>query len=72
MELISEHENKVTTHTFTIKLDDGRILVLKEYQEENGKVIDTELQDEEGMPIDFEEAAGLVEEIQAFLELQGK
>lgn len=69
MELKSKVEEKVTTTTYTITLDDGRTVVYKEFIDDSGRVIDCELRDEEGRSLDGDDdAASILEAIEDFLD----
>ena len=54
-----------TTETFEIELTAGNSVIMIDYLDDRGKVIDTVLQDERGVEIDDED---LVEAIEEFLE----
>ena len=54
-----------TTETFEIELTAGNSVIMIDYLDDRGKVIDTILQDERGVEIDDDD---LVEAIEEFLE----
>ena len=54
-----------TTETFEIELTAGNSVIMIDYLDDRGKVIDTVLQDERGVEIDD---ADLIEAIEEFLE----
>ena len=54
-----------TTETFEIELTAGNSVIMIDYLDDRGKVIDTVLQDERGVEIDDDE---LIEAIAKFLE----
>ena len=54
-----------TTETFEIELTAGNSVIMIDYLDDRGKVIDTVLQDERGVEIDDDD---LVEAIEEFLE----
>ena len=65
MKLISKICQTVTTETFEIELTAGNSVIMIDYLDDRGKVIDTVLQDERGVEIDDDE---LIEAIEEFLE----
>ena len=65
MKLISKICQTVTTETFEIELTAGNSVIMIDYLDDRGKVIDTVLQDERGVEIDD---ADLIEAIEEFLE----
>ena len=65
MKLISKICQTVTTETFEIELTAGNSVIMIDYLDDRGKVIDTVLQDERGVEIDDDD---LVEAIEEFLE----
>jgi hypothetical protein len=54
-----------TTETFEIELTAGNSVIMIDYLDDRGKVIDTVLQDERGVEIDDDD---LIEAIEEFLE----
>ena len=65
MKLISKICQTVTTETFEIELTAGNSVIMIDYLDDRGKVIDTVLQDERGVEIDDDD---LIEAIEEFLE----
>ena len=65
MKLISKIYQTVTTETFEIELTAGNSVIMIDYLDDRGKVIDTVLQDERGVEINDDE---LEEAIVEFLE----
>jgi len=65
MKLISKICQTVTTETFEIELTAGNSVIMIDYLDDRGKVIDTVLQDERGVEINDDE---LEEAIVEFLE----
>jgi hypothetical protein len=65
MKLISKICQTVTTETFEIELTAGNSVIMIDYLDDRGKVIDTVLQDERGVEINDDE---LEEAIVKFLE----
>jgi len=68
MKLISKICQTVTTETFEIELTAGNSVIMIDYLDDRGKVIDTVLQDERGVEINDDE---LEEAIVEFLEELG-
>jgi len=69
MRLISKYTEDVTIDNYTIQLEDGRIVLVKEYVNDKGKVIDTDLRDEDGNPINIDDGGALIlEQVQKFLD----
>jgi len=69
MKLISKICQTVTTETFEIELTAGNSVIMIDYLDDRGKVIDTVLQDERGVEINDDE---LEEAIVEFLEELGE
>ncbi len=65
MKLISKTSNYVITDTYEIELTAGNKVIVIDYLDDRGKVIDTVLQDERGVEINDDE---LEEAIVEFLE----
>lgn len=65
MKLISKTSSIVITDTYEIELTVGNSVIMIEYLDDRGKVIDTVLQDERGVEINDDE---LEEAIVEFLE----
>jgi len=54
---------------YTIQLEGGRIVLVKEYVNNKGKVIDTDLSNEDGNPIGIDDGGALIlEQVQEFLD----
>ena len=67
MKLVSKTRQAVITETFEIELNGfGNTVFVKDYLDENGKVIDTEFRDENGR--DLSDDPGLFDAIIEFLE----
>ncbi len=65
MKLISKTSSYVSTDTYEIELTAGNKVIVIDYLDDRGKVIDTVLQDERGVEINDDE---LEEDIVEFLE----
>ena len=66
MKLISKTSSMVITETYEIELTTGNTVIVIDYLDDRGKVIDTVLEDKSGN--DLSDDPGLFEDIMAFLE----
>ena len=66
MKLISKICQTVTTETFEIELTAGNSVIMIDYLDDRGKVIDTVFRDEDGN--DLSDDPGLFEAVMEFLE----
>lgn len=65
MEMLNVTEEKVTQRSFTIQTKEG-VVHYKEWEDEKGKVIDTQLVSKDGY--DMSDEYDLIEEIQEFVD----
>ena len=66
MKLISKTSNSVITETYEIELTAGNSVIVIDYLDDRGKVIDTVFRDEDGN--DLSDDPGLFEAVMEFLE----
>jgi hypothetical protein len=66
MKLISKTSSMVITDTYEIELTAGNSVIVIDYFDDRGKVIDTRFQDEDGN--DLSDDPGLFEAVMEFLE----
>ena len=66
MKLISKTSSMVITDTYEIELTAGNTVIVIDYLDDRGKVIDTRFQDEQGN--DLSDDPGLFEAVMEFLE----
>ena len=66
MKLISKTSSMVITDTYEIELTAGNSVIVIDYLDDRGKVIDTRFQDEQGN--DLSDDVGLFEAVTEFLE----
>lgn len=68
MELLKKEMLKVTQTTYTIQLEDGSVIHRIEFEDEDGKIIDSVTRSKDGEYLDTIDNANMDEEIDTFID----